>query len=222
MKIMHDSCCHDSHHHAPDVVQNVLKSKMLLTAAKQSYKEDPEDLEHDGLKAELVLDTKNVDAHVDFDAKIVIASFKGTNVSSWNDLIADARLVFSDLKNATRFQSDHGYFKRILQRHPHPMFKCFMASHSLGGATSTELQRMYPFVAFSKTFNPAVQPRIDFKTEEDMNMLRVYNELDPLHKIFGGRRFKKKRVVECKSKITNFLDYFKPSFLKAHNIQSFS
>ena len=206
---------------APEVdqkVKNIANSKVLLTAAKQNHQQDPKDMG----EAKVVLDTVNVDAHVDFDDNIVIVAFKGTNVSSWNDLMADVRLVFSDLKNATRFQSDHGWFKRTLQRCPHPQFRCFMASHSLGGAIASELQRMHPFVVFSKSFNPALQCRKDFQTEDAMNILRVHNERDPLCKIFGGRRLKKKRLVQCKSKIRSFIDHFKPSILKAHSIQSFS
>lgn len=194
-------------------------------AAKNNYLNIPDDLNKN---FKLFLDTMNVDAYIDFKNKRVLVAIKGTNPTSLTDLFADLKIGLSDLENSSRFQNDSGWFERILQRYPpEEGFQYFMTGHSLGGAIVTELMRKYPFVKFAKTFNSAVQKQ-DYLPESENKIHKVYNEKDLLYNgskmlpfIYPGKKFKNKTVVKYNNKqFKSFFDYFKPSWYKAHALES--
>ena len=151
------------------------------------------------------------------DEKTIIISVRGSyDTRDWLD--ANSRLAFNRLDQSDRYKEDKEFVGRILQKYGNTM-DYYIASHSLGGAIATELQRTYPQLKSGYAYNPAFQTKELLETNTP-SIKRKYTDSDALGKV--GQFLKGSTVEKTKeSTISRLLpNFFK--FLYGHQFQAFN
>ena len=165
----------------------VMNERLLFDIAKGSYSTNPAK-EIDGFR--LIRDTPTMDAYIGKNA--IILGVRGTKLSDFDDIKADASLPFNRLENTNRYAKDKAFVKSVVRQYPPQMYSYYLSGHSLGGAIETQLKRDFPFMRYAVEFNPAFQPK-DL-TSPVPGIKRIYTSTDFLYNL-GGRFFKDNVVV---------------------------
>ena len=151
------------------------------------------------------------------DDNTIIISVRGSyDKRDWLD--ANTRLAFNRLDQSDRFKEDKDFVGRILQKYGNTM-DYYLASHSLGGAIATELQRIYPQLKSGYSYNPAFQTKELLETNTP-TIRRKYTDSDALGKV--GQFLKGAEVEKTKENTISRLmpKFFK--FLYGHQFQAFN
>jgi methylase of polypeptide subunit release factors len=151
------------------------------------------------------------------DENTIIISVRGSyDTRDWLD--ANSRLAFNRLDQSDRYKEDKEFVGRILQKYGNTM-DYYIASHSLGGAIATELQRTYPQLKSGYAYNPAFQTKELLETNTP-TIRRKYTDSDALGKV--GQFLKGSTVEKTKESTISRLmpKFFK--FLYGHQFQAFN
>ena len=132
----------------------------------------------------LEVNTPTVDAWV--NGHNVVITIRGTVVTDFQDLSADAHLLVNRLSKTARYAKDKAVVAKILQRFPPHTYNIYLSGHSLGGAIVNQLKRDFPVIKAGQTFNSAFQPKDLF--DQGKGIKRKYTSTDPLYKT-GGHLF---------------------------------
>lgn len=184
------------------------------TAAAESYKKIAPNTIGSFKK---IMDTSTMDAYVDEKDKIVLVASRGTKPNELRDLIADVKLVAGKLTSTPRFDEALKMFMKIEQMYSKNEYEYVICSHSLGGAISRQLRRLFPFIDKVITFNSALQPQDILKQQKDIHS--IYVDKDPLHRL-QGRFLKNKVVIPYRKKMPWYKRLLPVNPLKAHSIDS--
>lgn len=198
--------------------------KALLHAAKESYDKTPEP--YDSSKQQLILNTPTLDVFLNESAKTIIVAIRGTRISDFADLKADASIAFNRLKNSARYMQDKDDFREVVKVYPPSQYTYVLTGHSLGGAILAQFLRDFPFISFARSvaWNGAVQPGDVFRGEQGHN--KYYVLLDPLYR--SGGFLLKRNIKTVNGKLipdrNNWRRWIYPKSswaLKAHKLENF-
>jgi hypothetical protein len=152
----------------------------------------------------------------------IIVVIRGT--ASFQDLMADIKITFQNVRNSSRFKEDVPVIQAFQQQYPPSRYNYYFTGHSLGGALIDEyLKDGYGKLAIS--FNPAVQKEFYNST----NHHRIYNTQDPLYDLMG-RHVPSAEVRQYKGKdqstFEKFLGYIPivndaAKALKGHSLENY-
>jgi hypothetical protein len=198
--------------------------KTFYDVVKQGYKAEA-DANVDGM--DLILNSPTVKAYVDRNAKTIMIVSRGTVPSDTKDLSADASIAYNGLKNTDRYKTDQALIANLVQQYPPTEYDYFMTGHSLGGATTAQLKRDFPFIKDAVVYNPASQP-YDFVSQQSNQIKRIYTEDDPLYAL-GGTFMTNKQVIPTtrstiKTRTGTIADYGikANNFLQGHALDNFN
>lgn len=155
--------------------------KDYLALTKTSYSAKPGTTVGD---YRLEVNTPTVDGWV--NGHNVVITVRGTVVTDFQDLSADAHLVVNRLSKTARYAKDKAVVAKILERFPPNMYNIYLAGHSLGGAIVNQLKRDFPAIKGGQTFNAAFQ--LKDLVDQGRGIKRKYTSTDPLYKA-GGHLF---------------------------------
>lgn len=105
----------------------------------------------------------------------VIVGIRGTKLTDYRDIKADAAIAFGNLEHSQRFKSDLDFMMKVRGEYPAEVF--YGAGHSLGGAI-LDLFISKRLINSGKSINGALQ----IGKEEAANE-RIYNSGDALYKL---------------------------------------
>nr|WPF46887.1 MAG: hypothetical protein [Lake Baikal virophage 16] len=162
--------------------------KEFFKITKTQYEAQPEPKlgEYD-----LVLNTPTVKAYADLKAKTIVLSIRGT--TDGRDVGADTMIPFNRLKYSNRYTEDRNIIASLINQYNPEEFDYYGTGHSLGSALLRQLQREFPFIKDTVTFNGAVQPYDIVDQKANLNK-SYYTEDDALYKL-GGRLLTNKIVL---------------------------
>jgi hypothetical protein len=152
--------------------------KVFFDVAEGSYSTNPA-RNVDGFK--LLRDSPTMDAYIQSGA--ILLGVRGTKLSDFDDVKADAALPLNQLTSTTRYQRDKQFVASIVKQYPPSFYAYYLSGHSLGGAIETQLKRDFPFMKYAVEFNPAFQPK-DF-SDPVPGIKRIYTSTDFLYKSGG-------------------------------------
>ena len=166
--------------------------KTFYDIVKEGYNAEPSP-NIDGM--DLILNTPTVKAYLDRNAKTIMLVSRGT-IGESGDIKADASIAVNRLKYSDRYNVDKGIIGNLANEYPPSTYDYFMTGHSLGGATTAQLKRDFPFIKDAVVYNPASQP-YDFISQQSDQIKRIYTEDDPLYAL-GGTFMTNKQVIPTK------------------------
>jgi hypothetical protein len=194
--------------------------KLFYESAKQSYeKVAPNNL--NGFQK--IADTPTLDAYLRPSDKTILIASRGTNLSSFNDLKADASLVANNLVNTNRYAEDKNALVKVMEQYPPEQYEYYLSGHSLAGAIITQLKRDFPFLKTAVAYNSAFQTK-DL-TQQPANVRRYYTDKDFLYNL-GGKYFRNNIVIPAdKEQAQGFFQRIKsaltPSGITGHSLSNF-
>jgi len=190
--------------------------------AKNAYDKVAPDVLGDGF--EKIVDTPTFDAYLRPSDKSILLASRGTNITSWSDLKADAFLVANRLRNTKRYETDAKVLQQIVQQYPpEDGYEYSIAGHSLSVAIANQLMRDFPFIRYAVGYNGAFQPA-DL-AQQKPNIKRLYTDKDFLYNL-GGKFFRKVNVVPLQEKkaqgfFARIQSALTPSGIKGHSLDNF-
>lgn len=140
---------------------------------------------------ELILNTPTVKAYLDRPSETIVLSIRGT--TDGRDVTADTMIPFNRLKYSNRYNEDKNIIASLINQYPPDDYDYYGTGHSLGSALLRQLQREFPFIKDTVTFNGAVQPYDIIDQKANLNK-SYYTEDDALYKL-GGRLLNNKVVI---------------------------
>lgn len=140
---------------------------------------------------ELILNTPTVKAYLDRPSETIVLSIRGT--TDGRDVTADTMIPFNRLKYSNRYNEDKNIIASLINQYPPNDYDYYGTGHSLGSALLRQLQREFPFIKDTVTFNGAVQPYDIIDQKANLNK-SYYTEDDALYKL-GGRLLNNKVVI---------------------------
>ena len=140
---------------------------------------------------ELILNTPTVKAYLDRPSETIVLSIRGT--TDGRDVTADTMIPFNRLKYSNRYNEDKNIITSLINQYPPNDYDYYGTAHSLGSALLRQLQREFPFIKDTVTFNGAVQPYDIVDQKANLNK-SYYTEDDALYKL-GGRLLNNKVVI---------------------------
>ena len=140
---------------------------------------------------ELILNTPTVKAYLDRPSETIVLSIRGT--TDGRDVTADTMIPFNRLKYSNRYNEDKNIITSLINQYPPNDYDYYGTGHSLGSALLRQLQREFPFIKDTVTFNGAVQPYDIVDQKANLNK-SYYTEDDALYKL-GGRLLNNKVVI---------------------------
>jgi hypothetical protein len=194
--------------------------KLFYESAKQSYeKVAPNNL--NGFQK--IADTPTLDAYMRPSDKTILIASRGTNLTSFNDLKADASLVANNLVNTNRYAEDKNALMKVMEQYPPEQYEYYLSGHSLAGAIITQLKRDFPFLKTAVAYNSAFQTK-DL-TQQPANVRRYYTDKDFLYNL-GGKYFRNNIVIPAdKEQAQGFFQRIKsaltPSGITGHSLSNF-
>jgi hypothetical protein len=194
--------------------------KLFYLSAKASYDSKAPD-KLDGYTK--IADTPSLDAYLRPSDKSILIASRGTNISSFNDLKADASLVANNLVNTNRYAEDKNALMKIMEQYPPDLYEYYLSGHSLAGAIVSQLKRDFPFLKMAVVYNPAFQTK-DL-TQQPANVRRYYTDKDFLYNL-GGKYFRNNIVIPAdKEQAQGFFQRIKsaltPSGITGHSLSNF-
>jgi hypothetical protein len=168
--------------------------RVFFDVAKQSYSTNPAK-EIDGFT--LLRDTPTMDAYI--KGQDILLGVRGTKLSDFADIKADASLPLNLLTRTARYDKDRAFVLRLMREYPMDRYNYYLSGHSLGGAIETQLKREFPRMKYAVEYNPAFQPR-DYISPVP-GIQRIYTSSDFLYKL-GGRFFRGNVVVDPSKDVT--------------------
>lgn len=194
--------------------------KLFYQSAKASYDSKAPDKLNGYTK---IADTPTLDAYLRPADKSILIASRGTNISSFNDLKADASLVANNLVNTNRYEEDKNALVKIMEQYPPELYEYYLSGHSLAGAIVSQLKRDFPFLKMAVVYNPAFQTK-DL-TQQPQNVKRYYTDKDFLYNL-GGKFFRNNIVIPAdKEQATGFFQRIKsaltPSGITGHSLSNF-
>ena len=196
-----------------------LPGSTILTAAKNSYKKNPQSLPNN---YKLIIDTDTFDVYINESEKSIIITLRGTKTAT--DVLADLKLPFNKLKKSVRFVRDNEKLKKLINIYPPQVYKYFLIGHSLAGGIINQMKRMYPFIQ-GATFNSASQPMDIIQQDKIRDIVKYFINKDLLYQT-AGRFYKDAKVFKYNPKrVDGFFNKFKNLFtsvpLQAHKLEQF-
>ena len=171
-----------------------IPERVFFDAAKQSYSTNPA-RQIDGFN--LLRDTPTMDAYI--KGNDILLGVRGTKLTDFSDIKADASLPFNMLAGTNRYAKDKAFVQGLLRQYPFERFNYYLSGHSLGGAIETQLKRDFPRMRYAVEYNPAFQPK-DY-TSPISGIQRIYTSSDFLYQL-GGRFFGGNVVVNPARNVT--------------------
>lgn len=171
-----------------------------------------------------IVDTPTFDAYLRRADKSILLASRGTNITSWGDLKADAQLVANRLRKTNRYARDVGVLRQIIAKYPpEDGYEYYIAGHSLSVAIANQLMRDFPFIKKAVGYNGAFQPA-DL-AQQNPDIKRLYTDKDFLYNL-GGKMFRNVKVIpmtETKAKgfFGRITSAFTPSGIKGHSLDNF-
>lgn len=171
-----------------------------------------------------IVDTPTFDAYLRRSDKSILLASRGTNITSWGDLKADAQLVANRLRKTNRYAKDVSVLRQIIAKYPpEDGYEYYIAGHSLSVAIATQLKRDFPFIKNAVGYNGAFQPADLAQQAPDIK--RLYTDKDFLYNL-GGKMFRNVKVIpmtETKAKgfFGRIASTFTPSGIKGHSLSNF-
>ncbi len=193
--------------------------KQFYNAAKSSYQPRGEPNIGNGFK--LFADTRTLDFFIRPSDKTILIGVRGTVLTDFNDIKADASLLANNLKNTNRYTIDKNKVAEIINKYPDYQF--YLSGHSLGKAIVTQLKRDFPILKEAVGFNGAFQPT-DL-VAQDPTIDNNYVKTDFLYNM-GGRFFKNVKVIPPNpEKSRGFFSFLKKTFaprsISGHSLNNF-
>lgn len=133
----------------------------------------PEKLEHFG-DYQSNLSNPELAVYTNPDTKEVNVSIRGTKLTSFKDLKADAGLLFNNLKNTEKYQDIQSNIKNIKEQFPN--YKINAIGHSLGASIGRELANQN-LVDKAYNFNEGISPFNPPKDSRNVSSIRVKGDI---------------------------------------------
>lgn len=155
--------------------------------------------------------------------KNIVVAVRGTELTSKDDLNADAAIAFNRVKNTRRFKKDAEAVKDVQRQFSPSEYNYSAVGHSLGGAIVDNLVHR-GYVKSGTSYNPAIEPKYIRKHGNK----RIYNPDDVLYKIEGRYasdvKVAKRRDKSLAEIATEPIPYLGKVLkgLKAHELKQFS
>jgi hypothetical protein len=149
----------------------------------------------------------------------IVVAIRGTK--DFRDVQADLQIVYSGIKNSSRYKEDLSILKEVQAKYPKEQYNYYCVAHSLGGVIANELIDA-GLIKSGIAYNPAVDL---LKFRNDTRLHRIYNESDILYNIMG-RFTKDPEVRKNKSSIFSKISSLIPlgklgNSIKAHLLSNF-
>lgn len=136
---------------------------------------------------------------------VIVIALRGTDIKQGEDLLADIKIAFGDLKSSTRYKKDVEDIKKIQERYPKSQYSYIGVGHSLSGAIIDELIEN-GYLEEGLSFNPAIQKK---HYNSNLRNRRIYIETDPLHQMMGKyTKYREVRKTDADLKTAHSLDNF--------------
>jgi len=171
-----------------------------------------------------IVDTPTFDAYLRKSDKSILLASRGTNITSWGDLKADAQLVANRLRKTHRYFRDVEVLRKIIAQYPPEAgYEYYIAGHSLSVAIANQLMRDFPFIRYAVGYNGAFQPA-DI-AQQNPNIKRLYTDKDFLYNL-GGKMFRGVKVIPMDEKkargfFGRIQSVLTPSGVKGHSLDNF-
>jgi hypothetical protein len=130
----------------------------------------------------LFFSTPTLKFYKDDNAKLIVVSIRGTQLSDKNDLYADLLAFQGKLRTSERYQKDKQTIEKVQQQYPKTEYRYIGVGHSLGGAI-LDLFLRDGYILNGMSYNPLVEPR---ELGGNPKHYRIYHKDDPLYKLFGN------------------------------------
>lgn len=141
----------------------------------------------------LYFNSPTMRAWVNENTKTVVVAVRGTKLTDWKDLSADASLAFNRLTTTDRYKLDKSHLEAIMSALPPNEWEYYLTGHSLGGAIINQFKRDFPQIKSATEYNGAFSPW-DLVKQDNESIKRIYASNDPLYRL-GGRFFRNSTVV---------------------------
>lgn len=202
--------------------RGVPPEKTFWKSVKNTYKPvAPNDIGDGYVK---IVDTSTFDAYLRESDKSILIGLRGTKITSWTDLKADALIVANRLRQSKRYKKDVDILRKVIATYPPEKgYEYYLSGHSLSVAIANELMREFPFIKKAVGYNGAFQPADLLQQNPDIK--RLYTDKDFLYNL-GGKMFRNVKVVPMtETKARGFFGRIQsaltPSGIKGHTLDNF-